>query len=47
MKAESRLYQQKTRLRKSALKESRKQFFETIETKDINEQLDLSLLNLD
>jgi Protein of unknown function (DUF3435) len=46
-KAEAGLRRQKTRLRKSALQESRKQFFEKIETQDINEQLDLSLLDLD
>lgn len=46
-KAEAGLRRQKIKLRKSALQESRKQFFGTIEAKDINELLDLSLLDLD
>jgi Protein of unknown function (DUF3435) len=46
-KAEANLRRQKVKLRRSAFKESREQFFETIETRDINEQLDLSLLSLD
>jgi Protein of unknown function (DUF3435) len=46
-KAEAGLRREKIRLRRSALQESRKQFFETVETKDVNEQLDPSLLNLD
>jgi Protein of unknown function (DUF3435) len=46
-KAEADLRREKIRLRRSALQESRRQFFETIETKDVNEQLDLSKLDLD
>jgi len=39
-KAEANLRRQKVKLRSSAFKESRAQFFETIEIRDINEQLD-------
>ena len=46
-KAEASLRCQKTKLRKSALQECGKQFFETIETKDVNKQLDISLLDPD
>jgi len=35
----------KTRLHNSALKESRVQFFATIDIKEVNQQLDLSLLD--
>ena len=45
--AEANLLRQKVKLRRSAFKESRGKFFETIETRDINERLDLSLLELD
>jgi len=36
----------KVKLRKTAVKESRNQFFDTIDTHEINKQLDLSLLDL-
>lgn len=36
----------KVKLRKTTLKESRDQFFDTIDTQEVNEQLDLSLLDL-
>ena len=45
-KAEADLYQQKTKIQKSTLQQSQRQFFEIIKMKDINEQLDLLLLNL-
>jgi len=35
--ASDRLKSEKTRLQKSALKESREQFFDTIDTKEVNE----------
>jgi len=46
-KAEAGLHCEKIRLRRSALHKSRKQFFKTVETKDVNKQLDPSLLDLD
>jgi len=45
--ANLQLKNEKNKLRSSAKKESRKQFFDTIDTKEINEQLDLSILDLD
>lgn len=46
-KAKSTLRRQTIKLRRSALQESRKQFFETMEMEDINGQLDPLSLSLD
>ncbi len=46
-KAEAGLHRQKIKLQRPALEESRKQFFKIIATKEVNEQLNLSLLDLD
>jgi Protein of unknown function (DUF3435) len=46
-KAEADLRSQTIKLRRTALQESRKQFFKTIETEDVNKQLDPSPLDLD
>ncbi len=45
-KAEDALQCFKVTLRKTAVKKSRDQFFDTIDTQEINEQLDMSLLDL-
>lgn len=46
-KASNNLQCQKVKLRNTTTKKSRNQFFDTINTQEINEQLDLSLLDLD
>ena len=46
-KARDALRSAKVKMRKSALKESREQFLNTIDTKEINDQLDDSLYDAD
>lgn len=45
--ADLRLKNEKNKLCSSAKREFRKQFFDTVDTKEVNEQLNLSLLDLD
>lgn len=45
-RASADLHCAKTKVRKSALMESREHFFDTIDTKDLNAQVDLSMLDI-